>query len=428
MSTASDYPHAQGLETYAKIALAVGLFFSFLGLWGVGQGWIHQDPRPLLSWLIGLTFWLSIALGMLLLIMIWYLFGASWPVIIRRQLEHSLAALPYLALAFLPLLALAWLHPKDPGLLWSWLNPEKILPWGEKVAHDALYQGKASYLSKGFFTVRVFLFFGIWWGLAFLFRRFSFKMDQDPQLRWVQGAQKVAAIGIVLVAFSLTFAAIDWFKSLEYHWFSTMYGVWFFSACMRTGLAGTVLLCAFLSKKSYLKGLYGQAHRYELACLCLAFTVFWAYISFSQYFLIYNANIPEETFWYHIREINPLTQAPNSWFYVSVVGLIFGNFFFPFLYLLWYRNKVQAGRLMAICIWILCGQLIDFYFNILPGRIPAANDLGYGIREMGITFGDLAALLGLGGLSLWAFLRSAMRQSPIPLADPRIHASLHHHE
>jgi hypothetical protein len=253
-------------------------------------------------------------------------------------------------------------------------------------------------------------------------------MDKDPQVKWSSWAVRCAAVGIPLTALSVTFAAVDWIKSLEYHWFSTMYGVWFFASSIRASLAITILLCVFLSRKSYLKGLYKQAHRYDLACLSLAFTVFWAYISFSQYFLIYNANIPEETFWYHIRELDPVTQVRNSWFYVSVVGLIFGHFFFPFLYLLWYRNKVHVGRLVFICIWILAFQLLDFYFNILPGRIPADNIAGYVVRPMRVTFFDLSSVLGLGGFFLWAFFRSAMKRAPIPICDPRIQDSLDHHE
>lgn len=421
-------PHADQIRPYAKMALGVAVVFLGIAVFGLFQAYANADPRPLFSWLIGFAFWFSIATGMLFLVMLWYLFGAGWPIIVRRQLEHGLAAFKWLGVGFLPLLGFVWFYHQDPGIVWSWLNPDKVLPGGYTVSGDVLYLGKAAYLNKDFFTLRVLLFFGLWIGLAAIFRKCSFKMDSDADIKWNRIAVTCAAAGVPLVALAVTFAAIDWFKSIEFHWFSTMYGVWFFASSMRTGLAATILICLFLSKKGYLKGIFNRAHQYELACLCLAFTVFWAYISFSQYFLIYHANIPEETFWYSIREINPLTNEPNSWFYVSVIGLIFGHFFAPFLLLLWYNNKVKPKRIAFICCWILVFQCLDFYFNILPVRIPADNVMGYVIREMSVTLFDVAALVGMGGLCLWAFFSSAMKAAPIPIRDPRIQHSLSHHE
>ena len=149
---------------------------------------------------------------------------------------------------------------------------------------------------------------------------------------------KISAIGIPAGALALTFGAFDMFMSLEYQWFSTMYGVWFFSSGMRSALAVTILGCLYLSRKSFLKGIYKQAHQYDLACLSLAFTVFWAYISFSQYF-IYSANIPRKTFWYNIREINPNTGETSSWFGVSM-GLIFDTFYF--LFYIFFFTKIKS--------------------------------------------------------------------------------------
>ena len=107
------------------------------------------------------------------------------------------------------------------------------------------------------------------------------------------------------MALATTFAAIDWYKAIEHHWFSTMYGVWYFAASMRAALATTVIVCFILATRGNLKGFFNQAHRYDLGVLMFAFTIFWAYISFSQFFLIYNADIPEETFWYNIRQFDP---------------------------------------------------------------------------------------------------------------------------
>ena len=220
--------------------------------------------------------------------------------------------------------------------------------------------------------------------------------------------------------------------SLEYQWFSTMYGVWFFASGMRAALAVTILICLYLVANGKLKGLFKQAHQYDLACLSLTFTIFWAYVSFSQYFLIYSANIPEETFWFTIREIDPNTGLRSGWFWVSM-GLIFGHFFFPFLYLLFYRNKVDVPKLVFIVCWILVFHLLDLYWNIIPGReiVPGAY-VGYEARPVvgSHLLWGLFSLVGVGCLCAWAVIRSFQSgvAEIIPIRDPRIRESINHHE
>ena len=157
----------------------------------------------------------------------------------------------------------------------------------------------------------------------------------------------------------------------------------------------------------------------------LAFTVFWAYISFSQYFLIYNANIPEETFWYNMREMN-FDGTKNSWWWVSM-GLIFMHFFFPFLYLLWYKNKFSS-RLRFIAIWILVFHFLDLYWNIVPQKLATDSHGGYTVRQFGISWIDITMFLGVGAVVIWAFLKSAAKERPIPIRDPRIEESINCHE
>ena len=164
-----------------------------------------------------------------------------------------------------------------------------------------------------------------------------------------------------------------------------------------------------------------------LGSLCFTFTVFWAYITFCQYFLIYNANIPEETFWFNIRELGA-DWLKNSWWWIGLFGLIFGYFFIPFFYLLIYTNKVNPKRLLAICIWILSFHIIDLYFNIVPAQKVADNTVGFTVREFSITPWDIASLIGVGGICAWAFMRSMRKAAPIPIRDPRILGSIHHHE
>ena len=359
-----------------------------IGLIGLFTGLSSGTKEPFIGWLWGCAFWLSIAIGMLMLIMIFRVFNSQWTPVVRRQLEHGLAAFPWLALCFAPLLLIALFGGDNSGILWSWINPDNIAYaphhlQGEEdltVADDVLHQKKSGYLNLYFFSFRLILYFGIFCGLSHWLRKVSFTQDKDGDPNWTHLGMKISAAGIPAAALALTFGAFDLFMSLEYQWFSTMYGVWFFASAIRAALAVTIIGCLYLSTKGSLKGIYNQAHQYDLACLSLAFTVFWAYISFSQYFLIYSANIPEETFWYTIREINPNTGERSGWFWVSM-GLIFGHFFFPFLYLLFYRNKIVGPRLLFIVIWILVFHLLDLYWNIIPGReIIPGTGVGYETR------------------------------------------------
>jgi len=425
-------PPTSSISTKLIAGAILGLSVGLIGLF---QGLESGDKAPFLGWLWGCSFWLSIAIGMLMLIMIFRVFNSRWTPVVRRQQEHALSAFPWLALCFVPLLLVAWLGKDHSGILWSWVNPQANTVEVSSVISvedDVLHQKKAGYLNLNFFTIRLIGYFAIFCGISHWLRKVSFSQDKDGDPAWTHQGTKVSAIGIPAAALALTFGAFDLFMSLEYQWFSTMYGVWFFASGMRAALAVTILICLYLVSKGTLKGLFQQAHKYDLACLSLTFTIFWAYVSFSQYFLIYSANIPEETFWYTIREINPNTGEVSGWFWVSM-GLIFGHFFFPFLYLLFYRNKVDSPKLIFIVCWILAFHLLDLYWNIIPGReiVPGAF-VGFEAREVlgSHLFWGIFTLIGVGCLSAWAVVRSFQSgvAEIVPIRDPRILDSINHHE
>ena len=175
-----------------------------------------------------------------------------------------------------------------------------------------------------------------------------------------------------------------------------------------------------------MKGILKQAHRYDIGCMLLAFTVFWAYISFSQYFLIYNANIPEETFWYNIREKN-FDGTLNTWWWVSMC-LVFFHFLIPFIALLWYKTKIVVWRAVVLCVWMLAFHILDLYWNIVPSKLLNPDGYGYLIRQFSIEVYDVAALIGIGGICIWAMCRSMRAAEPIPIRDPNILKSLNHVE
>lgn len=410
----------------AGLVGVVGIVLTLVGLvadLSSGGGRVGQ------SWLIGWGFWMAILIGMLFLTQIVYLFDAGWSVTVRRQWENSFAAFPWMGLLLIPVVALPFFIGKDgvpeAGAIWKWMNPEYIVPGVHPVAvgEDPLWLHKSALLNVPFFIARLVIYFVVFCTLGWLLRRYSFRNDTSSNPRNWGACRIVSAVGIPLTALASTFMAFDLFMSLSYHWFSTMYGVWFFTVSMRAGLCGTVLLCNIAAVKGWLGGLYNASHNYYLGSLMLAFTVFWAYISFSQYFLIYNANIPEETFWFNMREITA-DGSKSTWWWVSL-GLVFGYFLLPFLALLWYKTKVVSRHIVALALWILAFTVLDLYFNILPKPIKADNLLGYDVLQFSVIWTDITMLIGVGGMVIWAVLRSTARHEPVPINDPRIKESIH---
>ena len=395
----------------------VGIAFTACGLF------VSGGQAVAMSWLVGVTYWTAIAIGMLMLILIHHIFDASWSVVLRRQFEHGLSAFKWLALLFLPLILVSVLGPKD--IVWPWMNPAGEIHGGHTVGHDPLYLKKASFLSVNMFIGMTVFFFASWIWLSARLRKASFKQDGDGDVKWTFMNRRTAAFGLPIGALTLTFASIYWIKSLEYHWFSTMYGVWFFANCVRGALAIGVLIMLWLWARGDYKGILNNNHWHSIGQLMLAFTVFWAYVTFSQYFLIWNANVPEETFWYNLREINTDGTA-NQWKWIGIIGILFGHFFIPFLFLLSYRHKVSHGHMRFISIWILAVIFLDICYNILPVlKDHHGNALPFFSLNLIWT---LSATVGVGGICIWAYLRSFPGAKLIPIRDPRIKECLTHHE
>ena len=400
----------------SKAGLALGVGLAGLALTAVG--FFVSDPRSVaLSWLMAVGYWTVIGVGMLLLVLIHHILDAAWGTVIRRQFEHWLASIKWLFLLFLPLLFVsAYLRP---GLIWAWMSPEALLPGThETVGEDVLFLKKSGYLNIGFFSLRLALFFGIWIWLAYVVRRNSFRQDADGDPKWTFSSRFWAGAGIPLAGLAISFAAIDWFKSLEYHWFSTIYGVYFFATGVRGALAIGVLLMVWLYRRGDYRGILNNNHLHSIGQLMLTFTVFWAYIAFSQYFLIWNANVPEETFYFNLREY-------GDWYWVGM-AVLFLYFLFPFCYLLSYRHKIDLRRAAFISWWILVMLFVDICFNTLPAIRDATGHPRPFFSPMIIW--HLTALAGVGGVCVWAYLRSFPTAKLLPIRDPRIAECLTYHE
>ncbi len=389
---------------------AAGLLLTAIGFAVTAN---HQAVA--LSYLVGVSYWTTVCIGMLLLVLIHHIVDAGWSTVIRRQFEHGLSAFFWLGVLFLPLLISAWVKP---GLVWPWMDKLHELHGGHTVGTDPLYLKKESFLSVRMFTLMTVGFFLVWVWLSARLRKASFTQDADGDAKWTFMNRQTAAFGLPLTALALSFAAIYWMKSLEYHWFSTMYGVWFFANCMRAGMAFGVVITWWLVTRGDYKGIFNTNQLHCLTALAFAFVVFWAYVTFSQYFLIWNANVPEETFWYNIRE-------HGDWVWVGML-LLFGHFFVPFLFWLSYRRKSKLKPALGISLWIAVIILVDLCYNVLPALKDAHDDplpfLSFNL------FWVLTSVVGVGGVCVWAYLRSFARTKLIPIRDPRIVESLTHHE
>jgi hypothetical protein len=386
-----------------------GLAVTALGLF------VSPAQHVALSYLVGVAYWVAISVGMLLLILIHHLTDAGWSTVIRRQYEHGISAFKWLFVLFLPLLISAWVKP---GLVWPWMDLGHTIHGGHTVGADPLYLKKAGFLNLNMFTGMTLGFFAVWTGLAWLLRKASFSQDQDGDAKWTFMNRRTAAGGIVLTALSLTFAAIYWMKSLEYHWFSTMYGVWFFANCVRGGLACAVFITCWLYARGDYKGIFNTGHFHALVALAFAFVVFWGYVTFSQYFLIWNANVPEETFWYNIRE-------SGDWWYVGML-ILFGHFFVPFLAWLYYPFKSNRKPAAIISGWVAFIILVDLCYNVLPA-LKDAHDEPLPFLSINLLW-VLTSVIGVGGVCVWSYLRSLPTAKLIPIRDPRIVESLTHHD
>jgi hypothetical protein len=404
-------------STSALAGKFLGAGLAGLALTAVGL-FVGDAHGVALSYVVGIAYWTAVAIGMLMLVMIHHIFDAGWSTVIRRQFEHGLSAFFWLFILFIPLLVSVWVKP---GFVWPWMDLSHPLHGGHgTVGEDILYQKKASFLNKEMFTGMTLAFFAGWIWLSARLRKASFTQDKDGSAQWTFMNRKTAAFGIPINALALSFAAIYWMKSLEYHWFSTMYGVWFFANCMRAAMAIGVVITWWLYTRGDYKGIFNTNQLHCLTALAFAFVVFWAYVTFSQYFLIWNANVPEETFWYNIRET-------GDWKWVGML-LLFGHFFVPFLSWLSYRRKATIKPALAISLWTALIILIDLCYNVLPA-LKDAHDEPLPFLSLNLLW-VLSSVVGVGGICAWAYLKSfaSGRAKLIPIRDPRIVESLTHHE
>ncbi len=306
------------------------------------------------SYLLAYLFWISIPLGSAVLLMLYHLTGGNWGYVIRRMLEASLRTLPLMAVLFLPVL---W----NPRQLYEWADPVKA-------AADPLIQRKESYLNVPFFTVRTAVYFLIWIGMAWLLSRWSAEQDHSDDPAPARRLAAISAPGLIVLGFSVTFAAVDWIMSLEPHWFSTIYGLWFIIGAVLAALSVMVFAARRFAMASPMDKVLQPSHFHDLGNLMLTFTILWAYMSFSQFLLIWAGNLPEETPFY-------VKRMGVGWESIALVLVLF-HFAVPFLVLLSRDVKTKMARLATLAIGMLFMRMVDLFWVVRPafgGALPSTG-------------------------------------------------------
>lgn len=380
---------AAGLAVLGVAGLAVALVL----------GWLRADGLHYFfhAYLVSYAFYLSISLGALFLVALHHATRAGWSVTIRRLAEILAGNMPLLALLFLPILVPIMLGNHS---LYEWTNPAVV-------GKSELLEHKTPYLNVAFFTVRAVLYFAVWWLLARFYFVRSLEQDDSGDPALTIQMERASGPALLLFALTLTFASFDWLMSLEPAWFSSIFGVYTFSGATVAVLATIILFAAALQANGRLTTTITTEHYHDLGKLLFGFVIFWGYIAFSQYMLIWYANIPEETFWYRERQT-------GVWAGVSL-ALLFGHLIIPFLGLLSREAKRRKWLLAFWAVWLLVFHWLDLYWLVMPS-----------LDAPGLPFGliDVCLILGLGSLYLAGVLVVAGQRSLIPVRDPRLPEAL----
>ncbi len=338
------------------------------------------------AYLVGWTFWTGIAVGSLALLMLQHMTGGGWGFVIRRVLEASTRTLPIMALLFLPIILGA--HS-----IYEWTHQE-VLEQHPVVAF------KTPYLNLTFFAVRAVVYFAVWIALAFFLNRWSLAQDRTADARYAKNMRVLSGPGMIALIFTVTFASVDWYMSLEPEWFSTIYGFIFVASWSLSALAFVIAVMAWLIQEEPLSRVVAPLHFHDLGKLLLALVMLWSYFAFSQYLIIWSGNLPEEIGYY-------LERTHGFWGAIVIaIGIL--HFAAPFLFLLSRELKRNPRRLVMVAVLVLVMRMIDLLWML----VPAFHDHRW-------IWLDVIALLGFGGLWLGLFAWQLAKRPLIPINDPQ---------
>lgn len=372
--------------------------YAMMGIGALGflTSVFHDKERAWYAYLISYYYFTTLAIGGLFFCAILSATSAGWSANIRRFPEALASFLPAVFVGGIVYLFGAC-H------VYEWLNKEEV-------AKDILLQHKSGYLNFTFFAVRMVLFTGLWVFYKCKIVGSSTKQDVSGDDSLTTKTVPWAVSFLVVFALSFSLFSVDLMMSLQPHWFSTIFGVYCFGGMFQSSLAAMILIVIFCMKRGLLKGYVDENHLHDLGKFMFAFTVFWAYIAYSQYMLMWYANLPEETVFF-------IARSKGSWACVSVALILF-RFIVPFLFMLprWVKRNPEYLKWAAYLILLM--QFVDIYWLSYPTY-----------SHEGVTFGlpEIVAWIGFAGVFLFMIARFLGKHAIVPLKDPRQHESLHHH-
>ena len=397
MSATPRVPHAPQIDlspppivkTMGRRSLIVGAIASVIALLIA-----FKNPTEFFrGYLLSYMDWLGICLGSMAIVMVRHMTGGGWGTVIRRVLGASMRTLPLLIVLFIPLLfAVPRLYP--------WAMPLNSIadPAIREHLEKHLFILR-DYLNYRGFVIRAVIYFGIWFLLQYLLSKFSFEHNNPPFADTSARFKVVSAPGIILYAFTVSFAAIDWVMSLNPSWISTIYGLIFVAGQLIAGLGFAIVIERILFKYPPMSTLLKPKYVHDHGNFMLTFIMVWAYFSFSQWLIIWAGNLPEEITWYFRR-------LHGGWQFVGLFLVVF-HFFVPFFLLLSRSLKRDITRLVWLAAWMLIVRYIDLFWHIEPTFS----------ENFTVTLADIVIPFAMGGLWIAYFCRNLSSQPLVPAYD-----------
>jgi len=378
-------------ERAQRAALTAGL----LGLMTSSTFFFRHPDQFYRSYLLAFVFWIGFPLGCTALLMLHHLTGGDWGLPIRRPLEAGTRTFPVMVVLFIPLLF---------GLksLFPWMNPEFFNA-------EPILRFKQHYLNLHFFLVRAAIYFAIWFALAFFLNKWSEEQDRTGNPILAKRLEEFSGPGLIFWGLTVTFASVDWVMSLEPHWFSTIFGMIFMIIEALGAMALVIVVARILAKYEPYSSAVSPGQFNDLGSLLLAFVMLWAYLSFSQFLIIWSGNLRNEIPWYVVR-------AEGGWAALAVFLIVF-HFAIPFLLLLQRGVKRQMRALAIVAGALIVISFVDVYWLI----VPAFEKAGPHLHPV-----DLTAVVGVGGIWVGAYVWQLKRRPLLPVHDPRFEGAVEH--
>lgn len=393
MATSETYQPPDTIAGLQRLGMGAGL----VGVVLTGVGFMMAgSERFFQAYLVGYTFWMGLVLGSMALLMVQHLSGGAWGVVIRRPLEAAVRTMPIMAALYLPIVF--GMHD-----LYHWTHVDAV-------ASDPILQQKEPYLNETFFLIRQVLYFAIWIAISWALTRWSAEQDRTGDPGLVRKFSILSGAGLVIYSLTVTFAMVDWTMSINPHWFSTMWGPMYMVGQGLSAMSFAIVVLIMLAQVAPLDRVITSAHLHDLGKLLFAFLMLWAYLTFSQFLIIWSANLVEEIPHYLIR-------WDNGYQWVSVF-MIVAHFALPYVLLLSRDIKRDWKRLRMVATWVLIARIVEYYWHVAPE---------FHTERLSVGLLDFAVPIAIGGIFLALFAANLKGHSLLPVKDPGLSKALTHH-